>query len=224
MSAESAMAGDCCNATRAEEQYHNVINSEHCCNWDRPIRHGSDVVVYREGDVRHCANNPDWDTHGTLRTVAPEDRKQFREQQITQWLETSVPRMRGESLCAYLRRCYAAAELELKQTKRMHLGDEYIHALDRFVFRLFMGCRLGPVFGNILPDLFMKVVALSFVKEKESVTLFIPLFNYPGQKEQTKQSVLQMEGSCNTKVLCQCLASLSCTTDPCSRCPAVLRI
>jgi hypothetical protein len=98
-------------------------------------------VVYREGAVGHCAENPDWDTHRQLKCIAPDHRKQFREQRITQWLETSVPRVRGENFCNYIKRCYTAAELELKQTKRIHIGDEYIHELDRFVFRLFMGSR-----------------------------------------------------------------------------------
>lgn len=91
--------------------------------------------------MRHCADNPDWDSHEQLKGIPPEHRKQFREQRITQWLETSVPRIDGENFGNYIKRCYAAAELELKQTKRMHIGDEYIHALDRFVFRLFMGSR-----------------------------------------------------------------------------------
>ncbi|KAG0590361.1 hypothetical protein M758_1G088500 [Ceratodon purpureus] len=141
----------------------NVANSDYCCNWDRPVRNGSDLVVYREGAVRHCADNPDWDTHVELKGVPPEHRKQFREQRITQWLESTVPRVHGERFCDYIKRCYLAAELELKQTKRMHLGDEYIHALDRFVFRLFMGFRSkqkvkGVSWGIAIEELILQLL------------------------------------------------------------------
>lgn len=114
----------------------------HCCGYvhGRHERCGH-IVLYSESETRHCAVPADWENHPELKQIKDYERRQFREQKLTQWLETQLPR-KFESFAHYIQRCYPTAALQLKQSHKMHLGDEYPHALDKYVFRLFMGARM----------------------------------------------------------------------------------
>lgn len=58
-------------------------------------------------------------------------------------MEGTVPRGPSETFCEYLVRCIATAENVLKREKKLHIGDDFPHHLDKLVFKLFYGIRLS---------------------------------------------------------------------------------
>lgn len=103
----------------------------------------SQVVMLHECQGNVCADPPDWCKNPLLDHVAPQDRCAFRETKITEWMEVTVPRGPCEKFCEYLVRCIATAENVLKREKKLHIGDDFTHHLDKLVFKLFYGIRLS---------------------------------------------------------------------------------
>lgn len=93
----------------------------------------SSILTGSQQSGKACASAPDWANHPCLKNIPSHDRRAFRELKITEWLDGQVSRMPNEGFCSYLLRCIATAEQELRLQKKLHIGDDYIHNLDKLV-------------------------------------------------------------------------------------------
>lgn len=82
-----------------------------------------------------------------LKHIKPEDRKHYRQNQIQQWLENMVLRAPRECFGHYIGRVYtmASRDLSFEATARYCMGDEFPHFLDKYVWRILQGARLGMI-------------------------------------------------------------------------------
>ena len=103
----------------------------------------SSILVCSAQSGEPCATPPDWANHPCLKHVAPQDRRAFREEKIAEFLGGHVVKAKNECFCHYLVRCIAAAEQELKMQKKVYIGDDYLHHVDKLVFKLFYGARIA---------------------------------------------------------------------------------
>lgn len=156
---------DCISMAAPHNHHEQRSTTDYCCAWKRPLNQSSGVVVVREGERRTCAEPPEWNSQAELKVVSPCDRAQYRERKITEWLETQVPRLPRESFANYLKRCYAAAELQLKYNRKVYLGDEYQDPVDRFVFRLFMGARMRQSVTGVSWGIRWEEILLQLLRE-----------------------------------------------------------
>lgn len=100
--------------------------------WDRRSFHSGET----------CADPLDWDHHPLLRQVPQDERQNFRQTKLEEWLSTAHKRKSKERFGAYIWRASALANSELKHRKKQCWGDEYEDPLDKFVMRLFYGMTL----------------------------------------------------------------------------------
>lgn len=113
-----------------------------------------------------CAAPPDWANHPSLRNVAPEGRRAFREAKVAEWLGGHVVRGGSECFGRYIARCIAAAEQELKAQRKVHIGDDFLHCLDRLVFKLFYGARIAQARVGVKWGVATEELVLQLLREE----------------------------------------------------------
>ncbi|KAG0588990.1 hypothetical protein KC19_2G283400 [Ceratodon purpureus] len=128
-----------CRWSHDENQVHSPFGSR--VRETDPCASSIPVCSVQSGEP--CASPPDWANHPCLKNIAPQDRRAFREAKLAEWLGGHVVKAKNECFTHYIVRCIAAAEQELKVQKKVHIGDDYLHLLDKLVFKLFYGARIA---------------------------------------------------------------------------------
>ncbi|XP_073392690.1 uncharacterized protein [Physcomitrium patens] len=126
----------------------------------------SSIQVYSEHTGDPCASPPDWAHHPCLKTVPPQDRSIFRQKNILKWMGEYISPTPSESFCDYITRCIATAEQELKMQKKLHIGDDYHHHVDKLVFKLFYGSRIAMQRLGIQQKLGTEELVLRLLREE----------------------------------------------------------
>lgn len=83
-----------------------------------------------------------------------------------EWLGGHVLKAKNECFCHYLVRCIAAAEQELKLQKKVYIGDDYLHHLDKMVFKLFYGARIAQTRLGMKWGVEMEELVLQLLREE----------------------------------------------------------
>lgn len=115
-----------------------------------------------------------------LNHVKVEERKTYRQRAIQEWLSQFLERAPKECFGHYIGRVHAVAsrELSFEAPKKSTVGDEFPHALDKFVWRILQGGRLVMLKHGVTIDQRVEMENLAMLRE-ECEELFNDMQIYP---------------------------------------------